>query len=124
ARTTLAAATRVASARTRGFTRSMLPSRGPAPRRHEEEGVKAFQIDDVVREREHAGRAYLEFLRVPDLSLGLYVLPAGGHDAQSPHTEDEAYYVISDRARMRVADELREVGPGSILFVEALVPHQ
>ena len=26
------------------------------------------------------GRPYLEFLRVPDLSVGLYMLPVGGED--------------------------------------------
>ena len=44
-------------------------------------------------------RLYDEFLRVPDLSVGLYVLEAGGIDPQSPHTEDEVYYVIAGRAR-------------------------
>jgi mannose-6-phosphate isomerase-like protein (cupin superfamily) len=86
--------------------------------------LKSFELDAIRRERERAGRAYLEFLRVPDLSLGLYVLPAGGHDPQSPHTEDEAYYVVSGRARIRVDEEVQDVRPGSIVFVEAGVPHR
>ncbi|MCK7526822.1 MAG: cupin domain-containing protein [Ignavibacteriales bacterium] len=31
------------------------------------------------------------------MSMGLYVLPTGGGDPQSPHTEDEVYYVVSGR---------------------------
>jgi quercetin dioxygenase-like cupin family protein len=86
--------------------------------------VTAFEIDKLRRERWQAGRRYLEFLRVPDLSLGLYVLPDGATDPQSAHTEDEAYYVVSGRARIRVGDEVRPVAPGSIVFVEAGVPHR
>ena len=45
---------------------------------------------------------YLEFLRVPSLSVGLYALPAGAEDPQEPHTEDEVYHVVGGRARIRV----------------------
>ena len=31
---------------------------------------------------------------MPDLSAGLYVLEAGAEDPQSPHGEDELYYVV------------------------------
>ena len=52
------------------------------------------------RDRPGTGRGaplYREFLRVPDLSAGLYVLEAGATDPQSPHTEDELYYVVAGR---------------------------
>ena len=50
-----------------------------------------------------SGQRYHEFLRQPSLSMGVYVLPAGGVDPQSPHTEDEVYYVASGRAQIKVA---------------------
>ena len=86
--------------------------------------MDAFEIDQLLADREQAGRAYLEFLRVPALSAGLYVLPAGGTDPQQPHTEDEVYYVARGRAQIRVAGEDRPVGPGSIVFVAANVEHR
>jgi hypothetical protein len=43
---------------------------------------------------------YLERLRVPALSVGTYRIPAGGHDDQKPHTEDEIYVVAGGRARL------------------------
>jgi mannose-6-phosphate isomerase-like protein (cupin superfamily) len=86
--------------------------------------VEAFDLRELVRRRAESGQPYLEFLRVPDLSLGLYVLPAGGTDRQTPHTEDEAYHVLSGRARVTVGGEVRDVGPGSIVFVAATVPHR
>jgi len=71
-----------------------------------------------------AGRLYHEFLRVPDLSAGLYVLEAGGTDPQSPHTEDELYYVVTGRAMVTVAGETRPVVPGTLVFVAATIPHK
>jgi mannose-6-phosphate isomerase-like protein (cupin superfamily) len=86
--------------------------------------MDAFELADLVGRRTASGRPYLEFVRVPDLSLGLYVLPRGGTDGQQPHTEDEAYYVVAGRARVTVGEEVRDVGPGSIVFVAATVPHR
>jgi quercetin dioxygenase-like cupin family protein len=83
----------------------------------------AFELDDLEAARAASTRPYLEFLSVPALSLGLYVLPAGGVDGQRPHGEDEAYFVLRGRARISVGDEVREVRPGSVVFVGASVPH-
>ena len=82
-----------------------------------------FTLQELV-ERQAAGGGYLEFLRVPDLSLGLYVLEAESVDGQSPHTEDEAYVVLEGRARFTAGDETRDVGPGDTLFVRAGVSHR
>ena len=68
--------------------------------------------------------AYTEFLRVPDLSAGVYRLPTGGADPQQPHSEDELYAIVSGRGAILVDNERREVGPGSLVFVPAMVPHR
>lgn len=86
--------------------------------------VDAFEIDGLLRERARSGRLYHEFIRTHDLSVGLYVLPAGGTDPQGPHTEDEVYHVISGRAQMRVGEEDRAVAAGSVIFVGADVEHR
>ncbi len=86
--------------------------------------MDAFELSDLIRQRTDSGRPYLEFITVPDLSVGLYVLGAGQPDLQQPHGEDEVYYVVSGRGRVSVGDDDREVGPGSIVFVGATVPHR
>ena len=86
--------------------------------------MDAFELADLVAQREASGRPYLEFLSVPDLSVGLYVLKVGQPDLQKPHTEDEVYYVVSGRGRITVGDEMRDVGPGSIVFVATAVRHR
>jgi quercetin dioxygenase-like cupin family protein len=89
----------------------------------ESEVGRFFQLPNLDRQRSVAGKRYLEFLRVPALSAGLYVLPAGGGDPQGPHKQDELYYVIRGRARMRIGSEDQEVNSGSIIFVAAEVEH-
>jgi mannose-6-phosphate isomerase-like protein (cupin superfamily) len=84
---------------------------------------REFQLEDVVRQQAESGEPYFEFLRVPALSCGIYSLPAGSRDLQSPHDEDEVYYVVRGRGRLQVGDEERAVGPGSILYVRATSEH-
>jgi mannose-6-phosphate isomerase-like protein (cupin superfamily) len=86
--------------------------------------MDAWDLATIDAQRRATGERYREFLRVPDLSAGLYVLDAGASDPQSPHGEDELYHVVSGRAKVTVGDETREVGGGSLVFVAARVPHR
>ena len=81
-------------------------------------------LAEIEKERARSGKAYREFLRVPTMSAGLYVLAAGAVDSQLPHHEDEMYYVVRGKARFRAGDEDGEVGAGSTLFVAAEVEHR
>jgi mannose-6-phosphate isomerase-like protein (cupin superfamily) len=69
-------------------------------------------------------RRYCEFLRVPALSAGIYILPPGGTDQQKPHKEDELYYVIRGQARMMIGAEHRPVSAGDVIFVDAGIEHR
>lgn len=71
-----------------------------------------------------AGAHWVERLRVPDLSVGTYSIPAGGVDGQSPHTEDEVYVVASGRATLVADSGTVEVGPGQVIFVPAGERHR
>jgi len=82
-----------------------------------------FALDELLAKRLQAGRAYLEFLRVPAMSAGVYVLPAGAPDPQHPHHQDEIYYVVRGKAKMRLGKEQRSVGEGSVISVEARLEH-
>jgi mannose-6-phosphate isomerase-like protein (cupin superfamily) len=69
---------------------------------------------------------FVEQLRVPDLSVGTYSIPAGGLDDQTPHTEDEIYVVTRGRARLVTGegDGEAHVGPGDVVFVAAGEEHR
>ena len=86
--------------------------------------MEAYELAELISQHTNSNKLYLEFLKVPDLSMGLYVLPAGGTDPQSPHTEDEIYYVVSGRAQILVADENHDVQSGSIIYVAKNVAHR
>ena len=83
-----------------------------------------MNLNDLLRDQAENGETWNEFFRVPAMSLGLYVLPAGGVDGQAPHAEDEMYLVAEGRAVLRVEGIDRPVGPGDILFVAAHDDHR
>lgn len=81
-------------------------------------------IEAVDQQRKTKSKLYQEFLRVPTMSAGLYVLPAGAIDVQRPHHEDEMYYVVRGRGHFRAGDQDEQVAAGSVLFVAAEVEHR
>jgi mannose-6-phosphate isomerase-like protein (cupin superfamily) len=86
--------------------------------------IDAFEIRELIARQTAGGPKYLEFMRVPDLSMGLYKLQPGEPDLQKPHREDEVYVVVGGQAKIRVGDEDRDVQNGSIVYVAKGVPHR
>src|SRR5689334_16949190 len=86
--------------------------------------MDVHETDELLDERRRTRKAYHEFLRVPSMSCGVYELPQGGRDVQSPHSEDEVYYVVRGRAKIRVGAEEHRVRPGTIVFVPADREHR
>ena len=86
--------------------------------------MEPFDLPRLLSGHDFTEEPYLEFLRVPSLSVGLYVLQAGASDPQQPHTEDEVYHVVSGRGHIRVGAEDRAVRAGTVMFVEAGVDHR
>jgi mannose-6-phosphate isomerase-like protein (cupin superfamily) len=86
--------------------------------------VDAFELDDLVSALDTSKHDFAEFFRAERLSLTVTFWPAGSVDDQTPHTEDEVYYVASGRARIEVAGKDSPVGPGSIVYVAAGVEHR
>lgn len=87
-------------------------------------GWASFELAALRGEHARRGRAYLDFLGVDTLSMGLYRLPAGATDEQSPHDQDEVYVVERGRATLVVGEDRLAVEPGSVAFVAAHVPHR
>jgi quercetin dioxygenase-like cupin family protein len=86
--------------------------------------MDAWELDELEAARDASGRLYYEFISVPDLSGGLYVLEAGATDPQSPHAEDELYVVMSGKAKAMVGGEERPIQTGSVIFVAANIEHK
>lgn len=86
--------------------------------------MQQFESEILLREMRSTGKIWSEFLNVPSMSMGIYQLAAGAIDGQQPHTEDEAYYVISGRGKFRCGGAEKAVQAGTILFVERHIEHR
>ncbi len=81
-------------------------------------GYQSFSLDAVKAAQSSSAAAYREFLRRPGFSMGLYLLPAGGQDAQHPHSADEVYIIQHGRAQLEVEGETVDAGPGDVISVD------
>ncbi len=82
-----------------------------------------FSLEELVNSVQGKEARFVEFLRTPGLSCGVYHLPVGARDMQAPHLEDEVYLVVRGRARLKVGGQEQEVKAGNILFVRATSEH-
>ncbi len=86
-----------------------------------------WDIFDIEALKSHlasdAPVSYSEFLNVPAMHCGLYRLKAGSTDMQTPHDEDELYYVIEGRAQLKVGEDVKDVAPGMVLYIQAAEEH-
>lgn len=80
-----------------------------------------FEVE--IENARRSPNGYVEFLRVPSMSVGAYVLPAGGTDRQRPHDEDEVYYVLRGRATFQHRSEERTATAGVVFYVPAAEAH-
>ncbi|HHH49958.1 MAG TPA: cupin domain-containing protein [Saprospiraceae bacterium] len=69
------------------------------------------------------GELWLPFLKKETLITGVYAIPAGGDDPQSPHKMDELYYILNGKAKFQAGEEKSEAKKGSIIYVKANVAH-
>jgi mannose-6-phosphate isomerase-like protein (cupin superfamily) len=70
------------------------------------------------------GKAYVEFVRTADMSVGVYRIPVGGTDPQGPHGEEEIYHVVRGKARFVSGGEDIAVEAGDVILVPAREPHR
>jgi mannose-6-phosphate isomerase-like protein (cupin superfamily) len=80
--------------------------------------------ESLETSRQQSGKPYLEFLREPAISAGLYSLPVGSADLQQPHTEDEVYIVLEGLAQIQIGEQDFPVKTGDTIFVPALKEHR
>ena len=84
---------------------------------------QVFEIAELIAKQKERGELWYEFLRVPRLYCGLYVLAAGTKDPQQPHADDEVYYVVKGRGVIQVDGDDTPVQEGSVAYVAADAKH-
>lgn len=88
---------------------------------------ESFELSALEKSRQAKKRPYLPFLERKSLSCGLYALPRGSRDRQSPHDRDEVYSILEGSAVLEVEKgnvERIPVKQGSVVFVAARIPHR
>ena len=85
----------------------------------------SFTVSDLLRQQQDSTKAWLEFLDLPSMSMGIYHIPAGtdDRDTHEPHVRDEVYVGIDGKGRLSANGEVFEVEAGAIIFVKAGVGH-
>jgi mannose-6-phosphate isomerase-like protein (cupin superfamily) len=86
-------------------------------------GAQAFELNELQSKSVGDGGPYTEFLRRPNVSMGIYSLAAGGEDLQHPHDADEVYVVLRGAATLRVESDNFDVRTGSVVSVDRGVDH-
>ena len=86
--------------------------------------MNVFNFDSAATDMRERAETWSQPLRVPAMSVGVYLLSAGSKDDQTPHHEDEVYYVVRGRAVLRIGSSTRAVGPGDCIFVAAGDTHR
>lgn len=90
----------------------------------ESDVMKSFALKELLSQHESSGKLWMEFLRVPALSAGIYRLPAGTIDPQKPHTEDEIYYIISGAGSFTCEGRTISASVGDTIYVAARAEHR
>ena len=83
-----------------------------------------WSLEDALAAHTSSGGVYHQFFEVPQMSAGLYLLPAGGVDGQAPHVEDEIYYIIAGKGEIQIGDRDFPVQTGATIFVAKEVDHR
>jgi mannose-6-phosphate isomerase-like protein (cupin superfamily) len=81
-------------------------------------------LDQLSADTRASGTRFHEFLRVDAMSCGMYILPGGGTDDQTPHVEDEIYVVHRGSGQIRIGEADHAIKPGDVIFVGADVEHR
>jgi mannose-6-phosphate isomerase-like protein (cupin superfamily) len=89
----------------------------------ESKALLKFNIDELSTKNAATDLPYLEFMRVESMSAYIYELPAGATDEQTPHDQDEVYYVVKGKSDFTVDGETIAIKPGDILYVKKFAQH-
>jgi len=83
-----------------------------------------WSLADALAAHKASGGVYHQFFAVPEMSAGVYLLPAGSTDGQAPHLEDEIYYIVSGKAQIQIGNEHRPIEAGATIFVAREIEHR
>ncbi|MBI3998933.1 MAG: cupin domain-containing protein [Armatimonadetes bacterium] len=85
---------------------------------------RVWDASKVAETISHSPQQFHRLLTQPDLVVGVLCIKPGGLDLQGTHAQDEVYACVGGRGVVRLGDVDHAVGPGSVIFVPAGMPHR
>lgn len=79
-------------------------------------------LEDARKKLEGTDAPFISFMRHGSMSVELY--RPSGKDHQTPHKQDELYFIISGSGTFSKAGEVRTFQTGDTIFVEAGLEHR
>jgi quercetin dioxygenase-like cupin family protein len=86
--------------------------------------IQTFDIKSLKQDMKGDSIEYREFLKNSSLSSGIYHLAKGSADPQSPHEQDEIYYVLAGKASFNSDSGTESIEQGSVIFVAGEAQHR
>ncbi|ELY57698.1 cupin domain-containing protein [Natronolimnohabitans innermongolicus] len=80
-------------------------------------------ITELLEELEATDAHHREALETESMTVEVGRYPSASAAPKNPHNEDELYYVLSGRGKLRVGDETHDIEGGDLVYVEPEMEH-
>jgi len=82
-----------------------------------------FDLDQYLEKIKNNSSYFYTFINRDSLATGILVLKPGEKDTQTPHENDEVYFVISGDGFLKIKDKDYKVSKNKLFFVAKDVKH-
>lgn len=83
-----------------------------------------FDVKKYIGEIRNSKEYFHTFLNRQNIAAGVLVLQPGEEDTQTPHDDDEVYYVVNGDGYLKVNNKDYEVSEGKAFYVQKNIPHK
>jgi mannose-6-phosphate isomerase-like protein (cupin superfamily) len=82
-----------------------------------------FDLSTYLEKIKKSSSYFHTFINRDSLAAGVLVLQSGEEDMQTPHENDEVYYIISGNGFLKIKDKDYKVSKDKLFFVAKNVEH-
>ena len=83
-----------------------------------------FNINKYIEDIKNSDNYFHTFLNRKNIAAGVLVLKPGEEDTQTPHDDDEVYFVIRGDGYLKINDKDYAVSEGMAYYVQKDIQHK
>ena len=83
-----------------------------------------FDVKKYIDEIKNSDGYFHTFLNRQNIAAGVLVLAPGQEDTQTPHDDDEVYFVIRGDGHLKIQNKDYEISEGKAYYVQKKIPHK